>query len=170
MLPVSGDHEAGSWVLVGEWVTQGWLGLSFVILLLTINQIRLWLLFNPRSSSTQSRTSSNISSHDTMRVSKAVLSTLIIIISISLTMSRPKSLRGSLNLKGDIECSKLRSLKKSMSDYLQKKLMNLTEEQQEILAKKLISKLHRHYFHHQGHKVDSSGPWINNGEMFARML
>ena len=97
-------------------------------------------------------------------------SVIIFIICLSMINARPRNFQDLLsNEKTEAECAKMRSLKKNMSDYLHEKLKHLTSEQQEYLAKKLISRLHKH-FKTGRHKVESNGPWTNNGEMFARML
>ena len=64
---------------------------------------------------------------------------------------------------------RIRYLKKSVYNYLESKLESLNSSQQELLAKKLIAKLNRHFSSRRRHQ-QSHGPWTDNGEIFARML
>ena len=97
----------------------------------------------------------------------------VVLLCISLIHCRPteenKSNEDSFKRKERSECIKINNLKKNVYEYLESKLANLNRAQQELLAKKLISKLHRH-FSSRRIQDKARGPWINNGDMFARML
>ena len=104
---------------------------------------------------------------------KLVLTFLSILLFLSMSVARPAHRNSSnenevqLRMK-KTDCVKIRNLKKSVYNYLESKLANLSPTQQEILAKKLIAKLNRHFSRRGHHRSD--GPWTDNGEIFARML
>ena len=105
---------------------------------------------------------------------KLILTFLPIFLLLSMSVARPAH-RNSSN-ENELEsrlkktdCVKIRNLKKSVYNYLESKLANLNSSQQELLAKKLIAKLNRHFLSRRGHP-QSQGPWTDNGEIFARML
>lgn len=108
---------------------------------------------------------------------KKEMSTVLIIICIliictSLSNGRP-STRDSVENSEQFErtarddCIKIQNLKKNVYNYLESKLIHLSKAQQELLARKLINKLHRHF---NNRRIREHGPWTDNAEMFARML
>ena len=103
----------------------------------------------------------------------AVTQIVILSIFISLVCSRPSSERSSdneLRRSKKAESEKLQHRKKSVYSYLESKLVKLSPAEQERLARKLISRLHRHFTSRRRHHRSSRGPWVDNGEVFARML
>ena len=105
---------------------------------------------------------------------KFMLKFLVLFLCLNLIVGRPAHDRSSSGNEVEprskkAECEKIRNLKKSVYNYLESKLANLNPAQQELLAKKLIAKLNRHFSHRRRHH-QSRGPWTDNGEMFARML
>ena len=104
---------------------------------------------------------------------KIIMQIFVVFLCISLMHCRPAEDNGSkeVNFQREerSECIKINNLKKNVYEYLESKLANLNRAQQELLAKKLISKLHRH-FSSRRIQDNARGPWINNGDMFARML
>ena len=91
---------------------------------------------------------------------KLILTFLPIFLLLSMYVARPAQVKPRLK---KTDCVKIRTIKKSVYNYLESKLANLNSSQQELLAKKLIAKLNRHIF-------QSQGPWTDNGEIFARIL
>ena len=105
---------------------------------------------------------------------KLILTFLPIFLLLSMTVARPAHRNASNENELEsrskkTDCVKIRNLKKSVYNYLESKLANLNSSQQELLAKKLIAKLNRHFLSRRGHP-QSQGPWTDNGEIFARML
>ena len=90
---------------------------------------------------------------------KLILTFLLIFLLLSMYVALPAQVKSRLK---KTDCVKIRTIKKSVYNYLESKLANLNSPQQELLAKKLIVKLNRHFLSH--------GPWTDNGEAFARML
>ena len=97
---------------------------------------------------------------------KLILTFLPIFLLLSMNVALPAQVKSRLK---KTDCVKIRNLKKSVYNYLESKLANLNSSQQELLAKKLIAKLNRHFLSRRGHP-QSQGPWTDNGEIFARML
>ena len=98
---------------------------------------------------------------------KLILTFLPIFLLLSMNVALPAHRNASNEnmLKSRLkktDCVKIRTIKKSVYNYLESKLANLNSSQQELLTKKLIAKLNRHFLSH--------GPWTDNGENFARML
>ena len=102
----------------------------------------------------------NQSSTDKINM-KLILTFLPIFLLLSTYVARPAQVKSRLK---KTDCVKIRTIKKSVYNYLESKLANLNSSQQELLAKKLIAKLNERLYRH------SHGPWTENGEMFARML
>ena len=105
---------------------------------------------------------------------KLILTFLPIFLLLSMSIARPAHRNASNENELEsrskkTDCVKIRNLKKSVYNYLESKLANLNSSQQELLAKKLIAKLNRHFLSRRGHP-QSQGPWTDNGEIFARML
>ena len=90
---------------------------------------------------------------------KLILTFLPIFLLLSTYVARPAQVKSRLK---KTDCVKIRTIKKSVYNYLESKLANLNSSQQELLAKKLITKLNRHFLSH--------GPWPDNEEIYARML
>ena len=106
-------------------------------------------------------------------MNQTMMQIFVVLLCITLVHCRPtqeiKSNEEKLKREERSECIKINNLKKNVYEYLESKLANLNKAQQELLARKLISKLHRHFSSRRIQET-SRGPWINNGDMFARML